>query len=809
MTNPWAKAFNQTYAEGGKARLPKGQKGIPSEESLNEEFANTKAALTGFTGIGDEPSVMYPEAQDTYNKAELASILSGLVGVPSAKTLVRDTSETIAPALRTLPKGMTVRELGGSPLDREALDEILKPWLKVGSSVTPEDRVIFSDMRRAVESYPDIRTRVMMANEEPVGAYQLVNKGDSRYIPNVAVAKQRQGVGTALMDHARSTREAPTSLYAMPGKEGFYRKQGMNEKIEDGLAKFSFAQGGSTNRGVLARYAESLPQRQAEAARKASVMSQPSTGERWQPEYEKEPPLEAPMISPDDLIGTGIPTKIAMMLKGAAPMIGALGVIKNKGGNWLSGSVEGALKGLKKGLIDNGQVMIEKGLLTPEQVRARPEWPINQWIDKPLTRYVKNEMATPEDPLRALAERGVLHYNVEPFTVEAGPATRRRRTELGFPAEGLAGEQGPIYPLANKWETATDSRLRAEPASTYQNFGSSNLNEDWINKLDPNTPFYRPNDNQLGADLGFNHLIDELSNAINPESGLPRHLQFPVDRLDKVSVPQAVERVDAINKWRAALQAEADQAKANNAATVLHKEYPENNPKGLKWVELKAEKKPTTAESSVDDMFDAEKYEKEQYQALQDALKYEGDTMGHCVGGYCDDVASGKSRIYSLRDAKGQPHVTVEVKPSATLTPEKRNAQLGFLQQRLIDEGKTPEEALSQASKIYPESEVQPKIVQIKGKGNLKPADEYQPFVQDFVKSGKWSDVGDLQNTGLIPMSGKRAEALGHYATDAELTRYLDQFPEQNFAHGGSVSPNKIETPEQLRAIILAIQSGR
>jgi hypothetical protein len=42
-----------------------------------------------------------------------------------------------------------------------------------------------------------------------------------------------------------------------------------------------------------------------------------------------------------------------------------------------------------------------------------------------------------------------------------------------------------------------------------------------------------------------------------------------------------------------------------------------------------------------------------------------------------------------------------------------------------------------------------PRIAQIKGKGNAKPKADYLPYVQDFVKGGKWSDVGDLQNTGL------------------------------------------------------------
>jgi len=42
-----------------------------------------------------------------------------------------------------------------------------------------------------------------------------------------------------------------------------------------------------------------------------------------------------------------------------------------------------------------------------------------------------------------------------------------------------------------------------------------------------------------------------------------------------------------------------------------------------------------------------------------------------------------------------------------------------------------------------------PSITQIKGKSNRAPNEQYLPYVQDFVKSGNWSDVGDLGNTGL------------------------------------------------------------
>ena len=42
-------------------------------------------------------------------------------------------------------------------------------------------------------------------------------------------------------------------------------------------------------------------------------------------------------------------------------------------------------------------------------------------------------------------------------------------------------------------------------------------------------------------------------------------------------------------------------------------------------------------------------------------LKSEGDIMGHCVGSYSDRVADDETHIFSIRDARGRPHVTVEV----------------------------------------------------------------------------------------------------------------------------------------------------
>jgi len=76
-------------------------------------------------------------------------------------------------------------------------------------------------------------------------------------------------------------------------------------------------------------------------------------------------------------------------------------------------------------------------------------------------------------------------------------------------------------------------------------------------------------------------------------------------------------------------------------------------------------------------------------------LGIEGQKMGHCVGspgmGYCDDVASGKSTIYSLRDKNNDPHATIETYGGA--------------------------------------------VDQIKGNGNSKPKDRYAKMILQWLKT--------------------------------------------------------------------------
>ena len=188
---------------------------------------------------------------------------------------------------------------------------------------------------------------------------------------------------------------------------------------------------------------------------------------------------------------------------------------------------------------------------------------------------------------------------------------------------------------------------------------------------------------------------------------------------------------------------------------------------------------------------------------LQEALRYEGDTMGHCVGGYCDDVLSGRSRIFSLRDARGEPHVTIEASPRNRSVPDRDGRQA------IVDQARREVDALGLTGDAWREAHLRRQaelvdawraeqaanpvtdIVQIKGKQNRAPNDEYLPFVQDFVRQGQWGNVGDLGNTGLVRLPD------GRYITQQQRDEALAAAaPAIETRWSGGVPPNYAAVPD-------------
>ncbi len=235
----------------------------------------------------------------------------------------------------------------------------------------------------------------------------------------------------------------------------------------------------------------------------------------------------------------------------------------------------------------------------------------------------------------------------------------------------------------------------------------------------------------------LSHVGDYLRNHVAPED-LPRY-DFP--RLVRETLEQDRRQVKAMEK-----------ARADTSGTTVHKEYPD----GMKWVEVgKSDTIPKNYTVQENISIDRERpysvfkdgeivkdlentktgyNEFRTQQAAENALKEylennalknEGDMMGHCVGGYCEAVRQGASRIFSLRDSKNNSHVTIEAQPRVTTQPRTWEGFKSIFNDALD-------------------------IVQIKGKQNAKPVDKYIPYVQDFVKSNKMDVIRDLENADLF-----------------------------------------------------------
>jgi hypothetical protein len=479
--------------------------------------------------------------------------------------------------------------------------------------------------------------------------------------------------------------------------------------------------------------------------------------------------------------------EVAPAIQGGTRRFGSedanLNIIKETGGNWLGGSAEKALKPLRRRTAggDDPVSAIEKLNKSFPDATKRPEYvdanigrlqqdaALNKWLESNLTNYVKKQMGTADDPVRKLAEEGIAHLPKNNFAdnIWVPEELAQRRKQFGFPEDEIATSN-----LAKTWEQMADEAINSSRAGEHtkpltefeKNMAlTSNVESNpWLTKLDPNTPIYRPEYEDSFGSLGFDHIMDVLRQDVAAGRIRP-------EQLSKVSMEQAVRRTAEFDQEMAKRMQEA-QIK-NTAGMPTHKEYPDQ---GFKWIQLsQPEELPKGWSQEASGAYIGPNGERTivnpAYQSLNDALKYEGDTMGHCVGSYCDDVAEGNSRIYSLRDAKGEPHVTIETEPNPkpypvsgeafAMLPSKTKAEYGQYvrewRQRNPDVNELTDEHTIQALK---EAGVKPqpdRIVQIKGKGNAKPKEEYLPFVQDFVKGGNWSDVGDLQNTGLVKYEGK------------------------------------------------------
>lgn len=556
-----------------------------------------------------------------------------------------------------------------------------------------------------------------------------------------------------------------------------------------------------------------------------------------QPTLEKSGPLMARTFQFGGLVKAmkgmgkkGAPDPAQLMPSSAArgaqeATVASPSIIKDEGGNWMGGykSPEEFVKPLKKGPHWEVEPRIARELgIAPDPKKTA----LNQWIDKKMTPYIKNKMATPSDPLRKLAEEeGILPF---PDTmVNAEVTANINRIAAGLPVE----QQGPMATTTRgqAWENRADAAITVGPYNEMIPYGYSNDQNEVLRQFGGEFAVQNPTAKVSGMNvgrgpdqLGFDHVIDVLQE--NMTTG-----RLSPDSLRGLSMEDAV---------RLTYQYDQDMAKKMAEASIqalkgvpVYKQYPEQ---GFRWMQLD---KPGYFAAESDAMGHSVRgYEPPKGHPDWSPQSGNSGNLNYGYGGW-EAIKKGDVKVYSLADDLGKRYATVETlrakHPFGYTHYGITRARAGDdfpaeLRQDFPEEAYTklfgadtiPKEKLQEiyelGKKLYFENpnafaenrllsgapaptpmdsfqkaadqiigELPFDIAQIKGPSNSSIKGEAQPFVQDFLNSGNWSDVKDLSLTGLRDIE-KTPELKNYiksnqlddrrFLTEAEYNKYENDF---------------------------------
>ena len=276
---------------------------------------------------------------------------------------------------------------------------------------------------------------------------------------------------------------------------------------------------------------------------------------------------------------------------------------------------------------------------------------LNDWIDAQLSKYVRNDLSTAGDPILKMANDGESIHSLDPFGEDYAGLGSPYLTEWGSPNhKANTISLDAKTDLAKKWERAADSQVAVDNVANIAHYFPEHFKitgNEWLKNAN-----YRDSVNSIKSSsdfaesLDFDHLIDELSNSIDSDSGLPEKLMINKDKLFKMTVPQASKHVAKVNAWRQeqvdkSLRAATLNVSPDLVDSTLDLDFVEG--KGGKWVEL-----PDTAKSDIN----------------MDACTAVGKAAGWCTmeQGWADKYGSGKQRLVTLFDSSDRPHVQVNFK---------------------------------------------------------------------------------------------------------------------------------------------------
>lgn len=503
-------------------------------------------------------------------------------------------------------------------------------------------------------------------------------------------------------------------------------------------------------------------------------------------------------------------------LEGLAGKMGAgpLYAVKPRGGQWIEPDLGSLMYD-----VANQEAQIPRNQATP----------LSTYIDKNLRRWIKTSMGTTETD--DLAKELGIDY--QPYGRHLPGAEGRYfhpvfggATEHANPFDdvvdvGSAGEHSGrqlFFDLPHTEQSEWLKRYHADPEvlagglklspQDYYAQKTGATPKGWLGTVDPSTPVY-----SLVNDLNLPEPITQMMDYLRT---------VPPEKLKSIAVPDALRQSKA---YHDALAKKQTDAALSAGSLVTHREYPDS---GFKWQEIveptelppgyTARQIPNTdmhaaalkvkhqilnpAGEVIGEGYNPDRaVELAKMKLLAQGLDAEGQMMGHCVGSYCDQVSGGGTRIFSLRDPTGKPHVTVEVAPGKNLTAQDLPDDVrDHLAEQYGDASREEFEAAVQRN--VDARKIPASIKQIKGKQNAAPVEQYLPYVQDFVKNSplgsQWGHVGDLGNAGLVRPRDQVNPDLFRRATGLDPESFItaDEW-KQHYKRIGGPKSAYYEPPEE------------
>ena len=265
---------------------------------------------------------------------------------------------------------------------------------------------------------------------------------------------------------------------------------------------------------------------------------------------------------------------------------------------------------------------------------------LKDWTNTKLRKFILNEMGSKNDSVRLAADEG--------FTLGPGDYETLADDAISQNTQ-TAGTYLNRYNMFmdDDFISLGDGTPMRESAMGQKVVKLVEENP-WLSKVPPETVIRDVDEYALINNLNFQHMIDEITNAMDPNTSLPRQLQISPKDLKKISMRQMVEKISKINDWR---MKEADKVGKKelldniaNTDTVI--DLPDFDlsfvdKKGGGWVQM-----PDAASDSGGKV-----------------CTTIGKSGGWCTQGknMAESYGSGSSRLYALLDGEGRPHIQLNL----------------------------------------------------------------------------------------------------------------------------------------------------